>query len=247
MLKPAGLTVSDNAAVAVRAAVSVTFTVKFDVPAADGVPLMLPPGERLKPAGKVPADTVHVYGMVPPLAFRACEYTLPAVAGGKDDVVTANGGGATVIDKAEVSVLDPPSVTFTVKLEVPNAVGVPDIVPPAERVSPAGKVPAETVQLNGGVPPAALKVCEYGVPSVACGSGPALMETAAGLTVMVRPAVAVLDPLSVTFTKKLDEPAAAGVPDIVPAADKVRPAGNAPAAMLHVYGVVPPVALSPAE
>jgi hypothetical protein len=247
MLTAAGLTVSDNGAVAVCAALSVTFTVKFDVPAVVGVPLMVPLAERAKPAGKVPTETVHVYGVVPPLAFSPCEYAVPAVAGGNEDVVTSKVAGATVIDKAEVSVLDPLSVTFTVKFDVPNAVGVPDMVPPAERVSPAGKVPTDTVQVNGGVPPTAFKLCEYGVPSVACGSGLPLMDNAAGLTAIDRPAVVVRAPLSVTLTVKLDDPAAVGVPDIVPAPDNVRPAGKAPAEMVHVYGVVPPAALSPAE
>ena len=161
--------------------------------------------------------------------------------------MTVKGAGATVIDKSEVSVLDPLSVTFTEKFDVPNAVGVPDMVPPAERVSPAGSVPAVTVQVKGGVPPAAFKLCEYGVPSVACGSGPPLIVNAAGLTVIDKPAVVVLAPLSVTLTVKFAVPAVVGVPDIVPAPDNVRPAGKAPAEMVHAYGVVPPVALNPAE
>ena len=45
---------------------------------------------------------------------------------------------------AAVSDCDPASVTFTVKLAVPAAVGVPEIVPPAERFRPAGSDPADT-------------------------------------------------------------------------------------------------------
>lgn len=33
------------------------------------------------------------------------------------------------------------SVTATVKVEVPDAVGVPEIVPELERVNPAGRLP----------------------------------------------------------------------------------------------------------
>jgi hypothetical protein len=45
-----------------------------------------------------------------------------------------------------VLVLDCESVTFTVKLEVPAAVGVPEITPVAElRVRPPGKLPDVTV------------------------------------------------------------------------------------------------------
>jgi hypothetical protein len=62
-----------------------------------------------------------------------------------------------------------------------------------------------------------------------------------------RAAVAVADTLSVTFTVKLAEPAAVGVPDIVPPAPRLRPAGMAPLVTDHVYGGVPPVALSPCE
>jgi hypothetical protein len=44
------------------------------------------------------------------------------------------------------------SVTRTVKLEVPVAVGVPEIVPAAERVKPVGKDPEVRLQVYGVVP-----------------------------------------------------------------------------------------------
>ena len=48
---------------------------------------------------------------------------------------------------------------------------------------------------------------------------------------------------SVTLAVKLNDPAVVGVPEIVPlAAASVRPAGNAPALTLQLYGVVPPLA-----
>jgi hypothetical protein len=47
---------------------------------------------------------------------------------------------------------------------------------------------------------------------------------------------------SVTFTVKPNVPEEVGVPEIVPLEVKVRPAGNAPALMLQLYGVVPPLA-----
>jgi hypothetical protein len=52
---------------------------------------------------------------------------------------------------------------------------------------------------------------------------------------------------SVTCTVKLDWPALVGVPLIVPALLKLRPAGNAPDTTVHEYGVVPPVAANVAE
>ena len=50
------------------------------------------------------------------------------------------------------------SVALTVKVEVPVAVGVPDIVFPLS-VSPLGRVPAEIVQVYVPDPPVAARVC----------------------------------------------------------------------------------------
>jgi len=41
----------------------------------------------------------------------------------------------------------PDSTTFTVNVELPLAVGVPDNTPPLESVSPAGRLPEDTDQL----------------------------------------------------------------------------------------------------
>jgi len=58
-----------SALVAIAPAPSVTRTVKFDVPAAEGVPAMTPaPVIGLNPAGSDPADNDHVNGAVPPVA-----------------------------------------------------------------------------------------------------------------------------------------------------------------------------------
>ena len=54
-------------------ALSVTWTVKLAVPAVDDVPLMVPPAERVIPAGSAPEVMDHVYGVVPPEAERFCE------------------------------------------------------------------------------------------------------------------------------------------------------------------------------
>jgi hypothetical protein len=52
----------------------------------------------------------------------------------------------------------------------------------------------------------------------------------------------------VTFTVKLNVPEEVGVPEIAPVeAVKVNPAGNAPALMLQLYGVVPPLAAKVVE
>ena len=48
---------------------------------------------------------------------------------------------------------EPESVTRIVKVKVPGAVGVPEIVPlVADNVSPAGSAPELIPQLYGGVP-----------------------------------------------------------------------------------------------
>ena len=51
----------------------VTLTVGVYVPAAVGVPLMTPPGDKVSPVGKEPDASDHVYGMLPPLAARVAE------------------------------------------------------------------------------------------------------------------------------------------------------------------------------
>ncbi len=62
---------------------------------------------------------------------------------------------------------EPPSVTWIVKFDVPAVVGVPLIAPvEAFRLSPPGRVPAETDQLYGAIPPVAASVWLYDVPTV---------------------------------------------------------------------------------
>jgi hypothetical protein len=67
--------------------------------------------------------------------------------------------------------------------------------------------------------------------------------------VVARGIVAEAETASVTLTVKLEVAAfgiagAVGVPVRTPAVLKVKPAGSAPDASAHVYGVVPPVAES---
>ncbi len=58
-----------------------------------------------------------------------------------------------------VAVRDALSVTNTLKLEDPDALGVPPIVAP-DRPNPAGRDPEMIDQLYGAVPPPAIKACE---------------------------------------------------------------------------------------
>ena len=152
--------VNDSAAVAETDALSVTFTVKLLAPAVPGVPEIVPPADRVKPEGSDPTDTDHEYGGAPPLTLSTCEYIVPTTPAGSDEVVMLNAGGLIVSDNAAVAETDALSVTFTVKLLVPAVSGVPEIVPPADRVNPVGSVPTDTDHEYGGVPPQALSACE---------------------------------------------------------------------------------------
>jgi hypothetical protein len=63
-------------AVAVSGVVSESATpmVKLEVPAAVGVPEITPVlALSVKPAGRLPVLTLHVYGATPPLAASVCE------------------------------------------------------------------------------------------------------------------------------------------------------------------------------
>ncbi len=85
------------------------------------------------------------------------------MAEGSEVDVIVRAGGVTVIDIARDCVCAglPLSLTVTVKVNVPLAVGVPEITPlPAARLTPVGRVPFVTDQVYAGVPPVAWSVCE---------------------------------------------------------------------------------------
>jgi hypothetical protein len=153
--------VIDRAFVAVSAGawLSVTRTVKFDVPAVVGVPLMTPPELKLKPAGRLPVCRFQLYGVTPPVAASVCEYAVPTAPLGRLAVVTDRSTGIAM-DSAFVAVSAGAceSVTRTVKFDVPAVVGVPDITPPELKDSPAGSVPEANDQLYGVTPPVAASV-----------------------------------------------------------------------------------------
>ena len=151
-------------AVAVAAGVceSLTCTVKVAVCWAVGVPVILPNWLRLSPVGKLPEAMLHVYGGTPPLAASDAVYgtlTDPEVS---VVVVTAR-AELTVMDldlmsTAWVGVCE--SVTETLKVVVPRAVGVPLITPDVLMLSPGGRVPEARAQVNGCKPPPAVRVAE---------------------------------------------------------------------------------------
>jgi hypothetical protein len=71
------------------------------------------------------------------------------VAPGREVVVILTGGGAILIDRFTLALWagELESVTVAVKLEVPVAVGLPEITPELLRLSPAGRLPPVTAQL----------------------------------------------------------------------------------------------------
>jgi hypothetical protein len=74
---------------------------------------------------------------------------------------------------------------------------------------------------------------------------PALVAATIILSALVVAAAGLAE--SVTRTVKLKVPAAVGVPLITPVLARLRPLGNEPLAIDHVYAGVPPLAVSVAK
>jgi hypothetical protein len=71
-----GFTVKLNVCVALCGGLllSVTLTMNaYNVPGTVGVPLITPAELKLKPAGNAVGPVVHVYGVIPLVAFKAVE------------------------------------------------------------------------------------------------------------------------------------------------------------------------------
>ena len=140
-----------------------------NVPAAVGVPVTVPLPPNVRPAGNEPAEMDHVYGAVPPVTVRFCgAYAAPTVP---DEsavaVIVGTDAAAMTICSGCVPERFAASVTFTVKLEVPAVVGVPEIVPLLASVKPVGSDPALIDHVYGGVPPLTPRFCgPYFVPAV---------------------------------------------------------------------------------
>jgi hypothetical protein len=121
------------------------------------VPLLL---FNTRPTGSPPAVTLYVYGDAPPLATTVWLYGAPIETFGSVFGETVIVGQLTTMLKFEeleqsVALL---SVTDTVKVAVPEAVGVPVTWPALFIVNPAGRPPPEIAKVNGEVPPVAANV-----------------------------------------------------------------------------------------
>jgi hypothetical protein len=76
------------------------------------------------------------------------------------------------------------STSFTVNVNVPAAVGMPETAPVAAfQVSPGGNDPPDIVVVSDAVPPAETIVVLYGDPTIPAGGAPA--SVGSGLTVIV--------------------------------------------------------------
>jgi hypothetical protein len=204
----------------------------------------------VSPAGSDPAVMLHVYGAVPPTAPSMNEYAVPTMPAGSGDVDVIVSFATIMMLRFAVAVLLSASVTFTVKLELPAVVGVPDITPVLEfSDNPAGNVPLLMLHVYGVTPPVAASVVVYATLTIPFGSVVVVIISVDGiLIVILSAAVAVFAPDPFTPIKKLLVPAVVGVPEITPVlAAKLNPAGSVPCTTLHVYGLVPLVAASVAE
>ena len=93
------------------------------------------------------------------------------------------GAGETTIDNAFV-LFPAPLVAFTVKLKVPDEVGVPDIVPDDDNINPPGRLPLMTSHVAAGYP-VAVRVCEYAESTVPPGNDVVVIVGAAEVALTV--------------------------------------------------------------
>ena len=254
--RPAGLIVSvtEPLVLCCGLELSVTPTVRFEVPAVVGVPLSVQPFS-VKPAGSVPPVIVQLYGVVPPVITNVPVYGVPAVPLGR---VPDSVNGPPPLPAVMVRDIGPvtlccgleASVTFTVRFEIPAIVGVPLTVQPfGASVSPAGSIPPVIVQTYGAVPPATPITWLYGVPTTPFGKLETVSPRDPEETIVRLTGPLTLScgfELSVTWIVMFDVPAVVGVPLTVQPFI-VRPAGSVPTVTVQVYGAVPPVTGTVAE
>jgi hypothetical protein len=127
-------------------------------------------------------------------------------------------------------------VALTQKSLVPAVVAVPVIVPFSARL----KGDAESSRLHViGVVPVAVNVALYATPTVAFGNDVdvVVIVGATGVTIVMENCLVSFPAALTAFTVKVNVPTSVGVPVIVPAPSRLKPAGNAPLSRLHVKGI----------
>lgn len=117
---------------AIRPAASVTVNPIVPFAAPVGVPLMVPlAGSRPNPPAKLPDDTVHAYGWLPPEAASTCEYAVPTMPSGRTAVVICRLGG--------------PMVKVTMPDAAPPGFCTVTLAAPADAIKVAGTVACNCV------------------------------------------------------------------------------------------------------
>ena len=217
---------------------SVTVTAIGNEPVCVGVPERTPAVDSVMPVG----SALAVVNVAPPIAPVCVNVWLNAVAA--TPLLTP--GFVTLIDWQVMfrSYLPPvpvhplPSVTVTMIENKPVCVGVPDSRPAADSVIPAGSVLA-VVNVAPPIAPVCVNVWLNAVAATP-------LLTPGFVTLIVwQPTTSVYVPLvptqlfaSVTVTTIGNEPTWVGVPESVPFAASVMPAGS----VLAVVNVAPPTA-----
>ena len=155
-------------------------------------------------------------------------YPLPTRPLPRSDV-NINAEGATVTGSARSTVNPAASVALTVKANGPATVGDLDRVRWSRLASARSQRAALIENAYGAVPPAALIVRLYALPTVPFGSvAGATASVAATVNTTARCPVA--PPPSVAVIVKFEVAAVVGIPEITPVAGfNVSPAGRLPA------------------
>ena len=137
------------------------WTVKLVVPGAVGVPVMTPAALIDRPLGKeLPLASENVYEGTPPVAETLALYAVPWTPFCRL-VVVIDSAGVTVMERFAVTVCGVvlESFTWTVKLVVPGAAGIPVIAPAALIDKPLGnELPLASEKVSGKLPPLAVTV-----------------------------------------------------------------------------------------
>ena len=225
---------------------SVAARVTLEVPAAVGVPEMVPvEGSMPRPAGRPVADQVSVADGEESVAVA------PRVTN-EPDVEDWSPGSETetmlvTVQAKEAWPVEPDeSVATRVTLEVPAAVGVPEMVPVEElRVRPAGRPVADQVSVADGEESVAVAPRVTAAPETEdCAPG---SETETMLvTVQAKEAWPVEPDESVAARVTLEVPAAVGVPEMVPVEGSMpSPAGRPVADQVSVADGEESVAVAP--
>src|SRR6266567_1392068 len=104
---------------------------------------MVPSAAMPKPSGRPVAEKVYGPPTPPLAAIFTGAIGIPCTA--LMTTQSALTGGFTVTEQSKVPELPAPSFTVTEYLNVPLTAGVPEMVPAADIVSPAGRPVAENV------------------------------------------------------------------------------------------------------